>query len=1056
MNASVEEALVLVFVLPQLLVIEADAGVPASRVRPVLQIGGRCKRLTASGRRVTEIGGGRMLIEYDCDLAAIAQSGAARVQVWAERFLLFDEALGAAGTPVTGGLDHVEDYCLTGWVARLDGTAAPNVTLLVDGVAWGPPTPATARHRLARLAPPPSCAGFRLQLPPAALDGRTHSLSASAEGVILGTQTWRADPRFSVKMTDSGTVRLWILDRSMPDTPLTVTAHLASTGEEIARGRTGQHGETPSQFEHGQIGLSLHLPPRGDILLRAGAAGQLSFAALYEVSLSSGVAAARVAARAMLHAHRTGTDTGVWERDALSRLRQGARMSGTAARTRRAMAHGREVGVSLVIPIYKGALETQACLASIAASIAAGDVIDAIILVDDASPDPAMAHVLRAHAGTYLGVEVSILRNETNLGFVDSANRGIAAADPAHDVILLNADIIVPEGFAARLKAAVHTRPDIASATPLSNDATILSLPDRDGGNRLTADEMNALDKVLQARRSAPQEIPTGVGFCLYMRRDAIDDTGMLSRDWGRGYCEEVDWCLRARDRGWSHVAATDTAVFHKGSVSFGSAERQAILIKNHALLEKRFPEFIAEISAFLNVDPFLDLRIDAFCRLLADAGRPCLLHFTHAMGGGTKVLVEALATRFAESGGVNLICSRLHDAFLDDHIYHVEWVERKLILRLPDGAIESLLKRVAEIGLPRLAMVVHSLTGVGPAIRGIAPLIPYVVYIHDYQWFCPRVVLVDQTRQYCGEPGPRYCQLCVRSNTIYDFAGEETQIRTALPAWIDANAVLLRGARAVIAPSHDAGARITAHFGLANLHVMPHPEPQRTGRITRRADGDDEMRIAVVGGISVQKGADVLRDLGAAIDQQGATLRIEVIGEVEDPSVFDNIGSVHITGRYRPSDLPGLLARFDPHIVFFPAVWPETWSFALSEVWACGYAVAAFDIGAIAERIRATGAGIILPFETDPDKLLPRLVEAGKAAAALSGRVFEIAPAAVDDPVAMLFAIAAMPSLPVEDPVGTARATDGATAPPPHPPTPQRPTAPHSPSAPPAPPSHS
>ena len=1008
MSGEAQDALVRVFALPQRLVIETDVTVPVSQVKLMLQIDGRRRRLATGGQRVMEADDGQIQIVFDCDLAPVAASSATRLQVWAEGFLLYDEALGLVGAPVTGGLDQVENYCLIGWVARLDGTGVPSVELLVDGVACGPLSPARARHRLNKFAPPLSCAGFCLQLPPAALDGRIHVLGVRAQGVLLGTRAWRADPRFGVKMDDAGTVRLWILDRTMPDVPLTVTAHLAATGEEIARGRTAPHRDTPQQFGHSQIGLSLRLPPRGDILLRAGAAGQLDFATLYEVSLASGVAAARVAARALLHAHRAGTDLWVWEREALERLRQGPGISAVANRTRRAVTNGRGTGVCLVIPVYMGPLETQACLASIAASIAGGDAINTVILVDDASSDPAMAHVLQAHAGTYLGVDIRILRNKTNLGFVGSTNRGIAAADPAHDIILLNADTVVPVGFAARLKAAVYARPDIASATPLSNDATILSLPDSEGGNRLTPEEMVALDKVLKANRCGPLNIPTGVGFCMYMRREAIDDTGLLSRDWGRGYCEEVDWCLRARDRGWSHVAAIDTAVFHKGRVSFGSAERQALVAKNHALLEKRFPTFVSDVTDFLAVDPLRGLRIDTFCRLLAGARRPCVLHFTHAMGGGTLVLVEALADRFAQSGGINLICSRLRDDYLDEYIYHVEWRERKLILRLPDGAIESLLERIAGMGLPSLAMVVHSLTGVGPAIRRIAATLPYIIYVHDYQWFCPRVVLVDQTRQYCGEPGLRYCQLCVRANTIFDFAGEEPQIRTALPDWIEANAVLLREARAVIAPSRDAGARIAARFGLANLRVVAHPEPLRTGRITRGGDGDAEMRIAVVGGISVQKGADVLRDLGAAIDQQGAALRIEVIGEVEDPAVFADIDSVRITGRYKPADLPGLLARFDPHMVFFPAVWPETWSFTLSEVWACGYAVAAFDIGAIAERIRATGAGMILPFETDSDRLLPRLLNARKAAAALLGRVFEIAPAVIEDTVALLFADAA------------------------------------------------
>lgn len=96
---------------------------------------------------------------------------------------------------------------------------------------------------------------------------------------------------------------------------------------------------------------------------------------------------------------------------------------------------------------------------------------------------------------------------------------------------------------------------------------------------------------------------------------------------------------------------------------------------------------------------------------------------------------------------------------------------------------------------------------------------------------------------------------------------------------------------------------------------------------------------------------------------------------------------SVEITGRYVREDLPRLLGRFDPHVVFFPAVWPETYSFTLSEVWAAGYAAVSFDIGAIAERIRETGAGVVLAFQPDAETLLPRLMMARDEVAALRGR---------------------------------------------------------------------
>ena len=70
----------------------------------------------------------------------------------------------------------------------------------------------------------------------------------------------------------------------------------------------------------------------------------------------------------------------------------------------------------------------------------------------------------------------------------------------------------------------------------------------------------------------------------------------------------------------------------------------------------------------------------------------------------------------------------------------------------------------------------------------------------------------------------------------------------------------------------------------------------------------------------------------------------------------------VGITGPYREEEAEALIRAQAAHLALIPSIWPETWCFALSEAWRAGLAVAAFDIGAQAERIRATGRGWLLP----------------------------------------------------------------------------------------------
>ena len=48
--------------------------------------------------------------------------------------------------------------------------------------------------------------------------------------------------------------------------------------------------------------------------------------------------------------------------------------------------------------------------------------------------------------------------------------------------------------------------------------------------------------------RARSIDIPVGVGFCLYLRRDCLNAAGLFRADlFAQGYGEENDLCLRAR-----------------------------------------------------------------------------------------------------------------------------------------------------------------------------------------------------------------------------------------------------------------------------------------------------------------------------------------------------------------------------------------------------------------------------------------------------------------------------------------------------------------------------
>ncbi|MGU7808089.1 glycosyltransferase family 2 protein, partial [Escherichia coli] len=69
-------------------------------------------------------------------------------------------------------------------------------------------------------------------------------------------------------------------------------------------------------------------------------------------------------------------------------------------------------------------------------------------------------------------------------------------------------------------------------------------------------------------------EIPTGVGFCMYIRRDCLNQVGYFDEEtFGRGYGEENDWCQRAAKAGWPNFHQLNVFVYHKGGVSFAGEQ---------------------------------------------------------------------------------------------------------------------------------------------------------------------------------------------------------------------------------------------------------------------------------------------------------------------------------------------------------------------------------------------------------------------------------------------------------------------------------------------------
>ncbi|MEA1647582.1 glycosyltransferase [Nitrospirillum sp. BR 11164] len=635
----------------------------------------------------------------------------------------------------------------------------------------------------------------------------------------------------------------------------------------------------------------------------------------------------------------------------------------------RPAASGRMRPVDIIIPVYGDVAVTRACLASLRESMAgeqAGPPAE-VILIADGPADTAVSALVDEVATEGWA---TVLRNPGNLGFVRTVNRGMAL-HPDRDVVLLNADAMVHGDWLRRLAAAAYRDAAVGTVTPLSNDATILSYPDPEG-TPLAEVSVPFLDGLAAtALPGKVADVPTGVGFCFYIRRDCLDDVGYFDAEtFGRGYGEENDFCWRARARGWRNVAALDTLVGHVGGSSFGGekADRIAAAL---TLLDQRHPDYQPAVHAFIAADPLLPFRraLDlAWARTLGarTLGSQTCLVLCPVLGGGTDRFVDGqVASLRAQGVGVVV----LRPEGWGDEAGEVPRV-RLEIAGAPQlqslvyqglAALPDLLRDLQALGVGR--MVVHHVKGVPAALLAmLAGQWPYDVHVHDYVWYCPRINLVDGSDRYCGEPAVAVCEACVRDNGHFLRSGDLAGY-PPVAAWRRSMAAFLAGAQRVICPTQDTARRLAAQFPGTGIGLAVQPHPDREIPSAEPMPARPSMvRVAIVGAIGDAKGYGVLLECARDARDRALPLEFLLVGYSRDNAPLLETGRVHVTGVYAADEGVDLVRAYHAHLGFLPSVWPETWCYTLTEMLVAGLTVAAFDLGAQAERLRMRGRGMLLP----------------------------------------------------------------------------------------------
>lgn len=635
--------------------------------------------------------------------------------------------------------------------------------------------------------------------------------------------------------------------------------------------------------------------------------------------------------------------------------------------------------IDVIIPVYEGLDETLNCINSVLRSKNASTYN--LVVINDCSPNLRLTKKLTSHSKDH---RYTLITNEKNLGFVGTVNRGIRSSE-INDVILLNSDTLVPDGWIDQIAATAYSDTAIGTVTPFSNNATICSYPSFCQDNELpdsyNVESMNRLFQTLNA--GSIIDLPTAHGFCVFIKRVVIDEVGLFDeKKWGKGYAEENDFSLRADKHGWRNVMALDTFVQHLGSVSFASNTTEFVR-KNLTILNGIYPDYKARVANFIRNDPARAYRNKVSRHILSSkifnrAGliQPIqsMLIVTLTIGGGTQIATDEISAHL-EREGINtlyLTCPakntwRLAHTSGGVHIDYVIPYE-----------MDALIDDLKSLNVWHVNY--HNTIEFSTEVWAISTVLgcDYDVTIHDYLTICPRVNLIGSAQRYCGEPEPSECNKCVAVNGAHESS--HLQIKDFdddIKKWRDFFEEKLVHARKVFVPSNDVARRLGTYFPTVIYTYRPHPETIKAVTLLGPTK-TPIVNVAFLGAIGTHKGYDYLIGCATYALENRLPLIFHVIGYTKDDDMATELSNIRIHGKYARHQLPELLRTTKCNVAAILSVWPETFSYTFSEAINCGLKVITFNIGAPAERL-PLGCGTLVDLTDDFGTICQKMIDLSK-----------------------------------------------------------------------------
>lgn len=254
---------------------------------------------------------------------------------------------------------------------------------------------------------------------------------------------------------------------------------------------------------------------------------------------------------------------------------------------------------SIILVTYNQLNYTQICIESIRKFTKEGTY--EIIVVDNASSDDTLKWLNKQQ-------DIKVIANEKNKGFPVACNQAINVAI-GENILLLNNDTIVTPKWLKNLNDALYSEKDIAVVGAISNSCSNNQQIMVNYYN--IAEMINFAETLNNNNENIIEYRPRLIGFCYMIKKDVLEQVGLLDERFSPGNFEDDDLSFRILEKGYKLALCKNVFIHHFGGVSFGRSEKY-IEISN--INEKKFFEkwgFNVRYSALTRTDILALMNMD-------------------------------------------------------------------------------------------------------------------------------------------------------------------------------------------------------------------------------------------------------------------------------------------------------------------------------------------------------------------------------------------------------------------------------------------------------------